>query len=154
MEWASVPGTNAPRYREMRIQFPEQLSPQTCAHIIICDWCWVLFHSMDVPWLYLTKFLLSEFTQSCLTLCDPMNCRPTRLLHPWDFPGKSTGVGCHFLLQGIFPTQELNPGLRHCRQMLYPLSHQGSFVHYSQKYFHECGNITVNCVHYFVRVNF
>ena len=36
-------------------------------------------------------------------------------LPPWDFPGKSTGVGCHFLLQGIFPTQGLNPGLPHCR---------------------------------------
>ena len=48
------------------------------------------------------------------------------LLHPWDFPGKSTGVGCHFLLQEIFPTQGLNPGLPHCRQTLYRLSHQGS----------------------------
>ena len=45
---------------------------------------------------------------------------------PLDFPGKSPGVGCHFLLQGIFPTQGLNPGLLHCRQMLYCLSHQGS----------------------------
>ena len=36
------------------------------------------------------------------------------------------GVDCHFLLQGIFPTQESNPGLLHCRQMLYHLSHQGS----------------------------
>ena len=52
--------------------------------------------------------------------------QPTRLLHPWNFPGKSTGVGCHFLLQGIFPTQGLNPGLLHCRQMLYPLSYQGN----------------------------
>ena len=50
----------------------------------------------------------------------------TRLLHPWDFLGKSTGVGCHFLLQGIFPSQGSNPGLPHCRQMLYHLSHQGS----------------------------
>jgi len=38
---------------------------------------------------------------------------PTRLLRPWDFPGKSTGVDCHFLLQGIFPTLGLNPGLPH-----------------------------------------
>ena len=45
---------------------------------------------------------------------------------PWDFPGKSTGVGCHFLLQGIFPPQGLNPGVLHCRQMLYRLSHQES----------------------------
>ena len=42
------------------------------------------------------------------------------------FPGKSTGVGCHFLLQETFLTQGLNPGLPHCRQMLYCLSHQGS----------------------------
>ena len=37
-------------------------------------------------------------------------------------------MGCHFLLQGIFPTQESNPGLPHCRQMIYPLSHQGSLL--------------------------
>ena len=48
---------------------------------------------------------------------------PTRLLRPWDFPGKGTGVGCHFLLQGIFPTQGSNLGLPHCRQTLYRLSH-------------------------------
>ena len=51
---------------------------------------------------------------------------PTRLLCPWDFPGNSTGLDCHFLLQGIFPTQGSTPGLLHCRQTLYRLSHQGS----------------------------
>ena len=45
---------------------------------------------------------------------------------PWDFPGKNTGMGCHTLLQGIFPTQELNPGVWHWRLILYSLSHQGS----------------------------
>ena len=40
---------------------------------------------------------------------------PTRLLHPWNFPGKNTGVGCHFLFQEIFPTQGLNPALPHGR---------------------------------------
>ena len=44
----------------------------------------------------------------------------TRLLHPWDFPGKNTGMDCHFLLQEIFPTQGWNPGLPHCRQILLP----------------------------------
>ena len=48
------------------------------------------------------------------------------LLRPWDFPGKNTGVGCHFFLQGIFQTQGSNPGLPHCRQTLYRLSCQGS----------------------------
>ena len=52
--------------------------------------------------------------------------QPTRLLCPWDSPSENTGVGCHFLLQGIFPTQGLNLGLLHCRQMLCHLSHQGS----------------------------
>ena len=47
-----------------------------------------------------------------------------RLLCPWDSPG--TGVGCHFILQGIFLTQELNPGPLHCRQILYRLSYEGS----------------------------
>ena len=51
----------------------------------------------------------------------PHGLSPTRLL-PWDFPGKSTGVGHHFLLQRIFPTQGLNPGLPHCRQTLCYLS--------------------------------
>ena len=47
-----------------------------------------------------------------------------RLLCPWNSPGKINGVGCHSLLQGIFPTQESNPGLLPCRQILYHLSHQ------------------------------
>ena len=52
----------------------------------------------------------------------------TSLLHLWDFPGKNTGEGCHFLLQEIFPMQGSNPGLPPCRQMLYPLSHQGRLL--------------------------
>ena len=49
----------------------------------------------------------------------PHRLQPARLLQPRDFPGKSTGVGFHSLLQGIFLTQESNPGLPHCRQTLY-----------------------------------
>ena len=62
---------------------------------------------------------------SCFRLFATPWMVATRLLCPWDFPGKSSGVDCHFLLQGIFPTQGSNPGLRHCRQTLYHLSHQG-----------------------------
>ena len=51
--------------------------------------------------------------------------QPTRLLCPWDSPGKNTGVGCHFLLQGIFLTQETNLGLLHCRHILYWLHYEG-----------------------------
>ena len=52
----------------------------------------------------------------------PHGVQLTRLLHP----GKNTGMDCHILLHGIFPTQGLNPGLLCCRQILYHLSHQGS----------------------------
>ena len=55
--------------------------------------------------------------QSCLTFCDPMDR---------DSPGKNNGAGCHALPQGIFSTQGSNPGLQHCRPILYHLSHQGS----------------------------
>ena len=47
-------------------------------------------------------------------------------LCPLNSLGKNTGVGCHSHLQGIFPNQVSNPGLLHCRQILYHLSHQGS----------------------------
>ena len=53
---------------------------------------------------------------------------PARLLCPWDSPGKNSGMGCHALLQGIFPTQGWNLGLLHRRRILYCLNHQGSKV--------------------------
>ena len=57
--------------------------------------------------------------QSCPTLSDPMDCTlPGSSVHR-DSSGKNTGVGCHALLQGIFPTQGSNPGLLRCRQFLY-----------------------------------
>ena len=65
-------------------------------------------------------------TQLCPTLCDHMDCSPPVSSVHGDSPGKNTGVGCHALLQGIFPTQGLNPGLLHCRWILYQMSYQGS----------------------------
>ena len=53
----------------------------------------------------------TELLQSCLTLCDPMDCSLPGFSVHGDSPGKNTGVGCHFLLQGVFLTQELNPCL-------------------------------------------
>ena len=54
---------------------------------------------------------------------------PTRLLYTWDSPGKDIGVACHIHLQGIFLTHGLNPGLLHCRWILYRLSNKGSPRH-------------------------
>ena len=63
--------------------------------------------------------VLCLVTQSCLILCNPMDCSlPGSSVHG-DSPGKNTEVGCHALLQGIFLTQGLNPGLPHCRWILY-----------------------------------
>jgi len=61
-----------------------------------------------------------KVAQLCLTLCDPMN------YSPWNSPGQNTGVRSLSLLQGIFPTLGLNPGLPNCRQILNHLSHKGS----------------------------
>ena len=64
-------------------------------------------------------------TQLCPTVCDPTDCSPPGSSVHRDSPRKNTGVGCHALLQGIFPAQGANPGLEHHRQILYHLSYQG-----------------------------
>ena len=64
--------------------------------------------------------VLCLVAQSCLTLCDPRDHSLSGSAHG-DSPGKNTGVGCHALPQGIFPTQGSNPGLPHCRWILYHL---------------------------------
>ena len=87
----------------------------------------------------LKKKKKQDSTLSCLLYCAVLNHSvmsdffwPHRLCSPpgssvyGDSPGKNIGVGCHALLQGIFPVQGSNPGLLHCRQILYHLSHQGS----------------------------
>ena len=67
------------------------------------SWEWKYLHSVKV-----------KVAQSCLTLCNPMDYRlPSSPAHG-DFPSKNTGIGCHALLQGIFPSQESNSGLPHC----------------------------------------
>ena len=62
-----------------------------------------------------------KVTQSCPALCEPKG-----LFSLWNSPGQNTGVGSLALLQGIVLSQGSNPGLPHCRQILYQLSHKGS----------------------------
>ena len=69
--------------------------------------------------------------QSCPALCDPMDCSQPGF-SPQNFPGKNTGVGCHFLLQGIFPTQGSNLSLLHLLHWQadpLPMSYQGSLIY-------------------------
>ena len=68
--------------------------------------------------------VLCSVAQLCPTLCNPMDCSPPGSSVHRDSPGKNTGVGCHALLQGIFPTQGSNPSLPYCRQILYHLSYK------------------------------
>ena len=63
------------------------------------------------------------------TLCSPMDCSPPGSCVHEISPGKNTGVGCHFPSPGNLPTQGLNPGCLPCRQLLYHLSHQGSYIY-------------------------
>ena len=63
--------------------------------------------------------------KSCLTLLRTGGLQPTRLLCPWDFPGKNTGKGHYFLLQGIFLTQGSNAHLLQWQMNSFPLNHQG-----------------------------
>ena len=66
-----------------------------------------------LPWKDISSSMFAAvlFVQSCLTLCDPINCSPPGSSVHWNFSGKNTGAGCHFLLQEIFLTQGLNPYL-------------------------------------------
>ena len=82
-------------------------------------------YNPDIYQLVESLMIVLLVAQSCLTLRNPMDHSPSRLLCPQESPGKNTGVGCHPLLQGIFPTQESNPGLLHCWWILNCLSHQG-----------------------------
>ena len=75
---------------------------------------------------------LESESESCSVVSNSL--QPHGLYSPWNSPGLNTGVGSHFLLQRIFPTQGLNLGLSHYRWILYQLSHQGS----PSKSLHDC----------------
>ena len=106
LEWIAMPfSRGTPQSRD-----------RTCISCFSCIDRWVLSHQCHLG----SPYLPVRVTQSCLTLCNPMDCSP------WNSPGQNTGVGSLSLLQGIFPTQGWNPGHLHCRRILYQLSHQGS----------------------------
>ena len=94
------------------------------------DTCVCMSESLGCPPETVTTLLISYVlrldSQSCPTLCNPMDCSPPGSSVHGGSLGKNTGVGCHALLQGTFPTLGLKPGLPHCRQTLYRLSHQGN----------------------------
>ena len=87
------------------------------------QWSRTLPDSPDVPLLnthhiHIMKSCVCLVVLWCVTLCGPVDCSPPGSFVHWDHPSKNTGVGCHALLQGIFPTQGSNPGIPHCRRVL------------------------------------
>ena len=111
---------------QWNLKFPLVLLPE-----YILKGCFIQLRDWKMAGIFLVterivKINLCVLITQCLTLCDPYGVQPTRLLCPQDSLGKNTGVGSHSLLQGIFLTQGWIPGLVHCRQILYCLSHQGS----------------------------
>ena len=117
-----------------------------------------LYHDIFNPSdfiLLMTVWVLSDMSslmcivraQLCPTLCHPMDCSLASPLCPWDFPGKNTGVGCHFLLQGIFLTRGSNPCLLHCRWILYCWA-----IHWGNHHWYLTmkGNIHVNILSMFL----
>ena len=86
------------------------------------SWAWA-HCNISASWWHTRRLHDSSKWKSlhCVQLCDPMNYTSS-----WNSPCKNAGVGCHAVLQGIFPTQRWNPGLPHCTQTLYQLSHKGS----------------------------
>ena len=91
---------------------------------------WNFFFHQETSALHLKPSVIVLSHSLVSNSLQPRGLSPTRLPCPWDFPGQDVGVGCHSLLQGIFPTQGSNVGLLHRRQILYHLSHQGSTINY------------------------
>ena len=85
---------------------------------------WLIYPS--VRCLLICYALVSE-SESCSTVSDSLG--PHGLYSPWNSPGQNTGVDSLSLLQRIFSTQGSNPGLLHCRWILYQLGHKGSPKH-------------------------
>ena len=108
LEWVAMPSSRI---------FLTQGSNLPLLCLLHCRW--ILYHQR-----HLGSPLRDMKSESCSVVSDSL--QPHGLYNPWNSPGQNTGVGSLSLLQGIFPTQGSNPGLLHCRQILYQLSHKGS----------------------------
>ena len=94
--------------------------------------------------LYIYPLYMVVVVLSCLTLGTPWTV-PDRLLSPWDFPGKNTGVNCHFLLQGIALSLGSNPGLLYCRRILYHQVIWKASILYTHTHTHTHVSSSPNC---------
>ena len=121
--WAGVTYiSHKPRKRP-----PHALYPWSPCHYVASKVQWMehCIHHLLLPVTSMKNtFSTYSESESCSFLSDSL--RPHGLYSPWNSPGQNTGVDNLSLLQGISPTRGSNPGLPHCRWILYQLSHQGS----------------------------
>ena len=133
--WQIQPeGTNSTTYLTSMLEKSQGYRIQKDQNVAV-DWRWLRERSDWVQcgildWVLKQEKTLTENTRAVLGrghvwLCDPTACSPPGSSAHGGSPGENTAVGCHSLLQGIFPTQGSNPGLLHCRWILCRLSHQG-----------------------------
>ena len=112
-------GIEGKKWKNMKEKF---LSPKEISEFFLLKSSADLMKSIHIGegnMFYSKRKVNMKVTQSCLTLCDPMDS-------PWNSIGQITGVGSLSLFQGIFPTQGLNPDLQYFGQILYQQSHKGS----------------------------
>ena len=107
------------------------VSPSVVENIKMCKKSWDdeernTFWEKHLSFFWLLSFFRPWVSQSRSVMSDSLWSHA--LYTPWNSLGQNTGVGSLSLLQGIFPAQELNPGLPNCRQVLYQLSHQGMIL--------------------------
>ena len=113
--------------------FHSPLSPSSL-HFLPWGWChlhiWGYWYFSQQSWFQLVLHPAQHFAWFTLSINIIAQSCPTLWIHglhsPRNSPGQNTGVGSHSLLKGIFPTQGLNPGFPHCKQILYQLSHERS----------------------------
>ena len=118
------------------LSFPVAISPFVCFHGFCCSHCshpcWCHHHHQQGLMTMNNSYRYpARESESCSVVSDSL--RPRGLYSPWNSPGQNTGVGSLSLLQGIFPTQGSNPGLLHCRRILYQLSHWWNILRYPSK---------------------
>ena len=117
-------------------QVQTQLLLETYTQILVNR---VVIHK-NIGYMYIYIYIRSE-SESCSVMS--VSLQPHGLYSPWNSPGWNTGVGSLSLLQGIFPNQGSNPGLLHCRRILYQLSQREAHVYiYIHTHIHTHTNHT------------
>ena len=123
LEWIAISFSSAWKWK-VKVSHAKKSERHTKSHVWLLATPWTVAHQAPPS----MGFSRQEYWGGvhcllCPIFCDPMNCSLPGSSLLGDSPGKSNGVGCHALLQGIFPTQWPNPGLLHCSLILYWLSY-------------------------------